>query len=261
MGTLVVFLVLAVIVGTPWVLTDSAVRRFMADGTRALTEKELDRIASYILAGDSYGHPFRPRPFGLAISQDRQSRLVQAAIDRTAHLNDNSIHFCIQEKYTSTKGRVFSALPKLEAQAIQKGMNNAYQCVTGDTLDTPDHIANHLDLSTIFSSDDSQLILACLVSFKAETLLKHRAACLGMLKRHDLKPYCRRALLEMVARGNLASRWFSDQQDLLADLGQSNDPKVERWVSEVQQQISDQTEKDHNNSVEDIGANRAESSR
>jgi hypothetical protein len=263
-AVLIAFLVLAVLalgIGRPWILTETAIRRFMADGTRSLTEEEMDRVASYILAGGSYEHPFRHRPFGLAIPQDRQSRLIQAAIDRTEHVNDNSIHFCIEEKYTSTRGRMFPDLPKLQAQAIQKGVSNAYQCVTGDALDVPDNIANHLDLSTIFSSNDSQLILACLISFKADTLWKHRATCLGMLKRQDLKPYCKRALLEIVARGNLASSWFSDQEDLLEDLGQSNDPEIEKWVSEVRQQISDQTEKDHNNSVEDIGANRAESSR
>jgi len=207
----------------PKLLRSAAVRKLLDNPTGPLSDQEHIRIAEYVRGATA-----------LSTAHDSRSRrLVDAAIERAVVRGKPAILLWIAQRRAADGS--FPTLPAAAAEVINKclpGSDLVFDTVACDGR--PNELDQHVDVEAVLASGDSMLILSVLAGLRMRALLIHKRACLEVLRREDIRPASKIALLQRIITEKVAPKWFAASDEILDSLRSSGD----RRLMELAERIS-----------------------
>ena len=174
-SALVFVLALAAVPCSSWLLTDMAVRAFIANSQRIPSDADGWRIWRYI-----EGEPWY-RPPGIAISASRQADMVRAAIEETAFIG----HPCdiIPISMAWRRHHMFPTFPEAISQAMKERKPHVAEMLDALWGSRGEYVVEpYVNVEDALSLESDTACAACFW-LSLDTLYEHRPACLRMLAR------------------------------------------------------------------------------
>jgi len=235
----VAILILAVLLAmvswptSSWLLTERTIRKLLAEPICSLSEKESKRVTKYMKGSTWY------QRLGSKISRDRQAKLVEAAVERTAKGIDDGLAMIFVATAQWQASGAFPNLPEAVNDAIVAGKPHTVDMLCTVGAEKEGKIDPYIDVEFIMrSSNDHYVVAMCSRVLTLERLYDDRQACLDMLRREDIPVACKRMLLAKIAGYYAGAKWFAGEEELLQHL-QSNDRDIGLNIEKIREQIKD----------------------
>lgn len=230
----VIFLVVAsVLVCTPVMFftatIEASVRKVLNNPGAAITLQDIRNINRYI----ENKTPLGSLRFGIK----RQNALTDCAIQRLRATGD--VFMLESIALRARTGNSFPQLLDLAGQMIDEAGPNAYPALSilVDTHGTKT-VEKYVNLQRILASTNLELVCGCVVLFPIDTLEKYHSACTKMLKRADVPLGCKQRLLAKIVASRRGAEWFGNENQLLSELGQLQDKRIQETIKEIRAQMS-----------------------
>ena len=232
-------LVLVALVGGPvlyvQLATRALVRQIIASPETPLTPTEEHQVTAYMSRDGFFGAPW------CKLSEVEQAELAKAVVERVARTDEASLLWALAEaRYVHG---LFPTLPDAINDAILDDKDNVTEMLHILYAHRLNGMAQHLNIDFIMlKGRNAQVIVWCFCAFTMPILNQHRGACIAMLKRSDVEPVAKLALLIKVTDEKAGAQWFSGREEMLEDLRALHNPRIDERIDEVLSQIRAQAE-------------------
>jgi hypothetical protein len=218
--------------GTPYVLTEIAVRKVLENPCARLSEAEFRRVQRYCRTNPWWRLP------GSTIALERQLRLAEVAVERATEIDRPDVWAGVSHAWLYRKGR-FPTLPYAVAQSVlrkEPGSSLLLLTLAEQDIGLRD-FRPWLDAEFLLDSGDTYLVQAAMILLTPQDLAPHQKRCLQLLSDTEYRKWVMNPLILQVAEAGEGARWFSGHVGLLEQLRESASERERKAIDEILAQI------------------------